>query len=85
MNSNQGRSGAAAPVTTPRRFLAGYLNEEELAAEFRRSIQTLRRWRRQRKGPPYVTDPGGEPLYPIDEGREWLRNNLVQPRVAKAS
>jgi hypothetical protein len=68
-----------------KRFLADYLSEAELAAEFEKSEKTLRRWRRQRRGPPYVQGPGGV-LYPIAEGRQWLRDNLIQPqRAAKAS
>jgi hypothetical protein len=69
-------------VVERERILAGYLGEEELAAEFQVSVQTLRRWRRQRTGPPF-TRVGAAVLYPVDLGRQWLRGN-VQPR-AKAS
>jgi hypothetical protein len=64
-----------------RRILEGYLDEDEAAAEFGKTKQTLRRWRRQRVGPPFVDSPLG-PLYPIAEGREYLRRNTVQPRSA---
>ena len=62
-----------------RRILEGYLDEDEAVEEFRKSEQTLRRWRRRRIGPPFVDGPLG-PLYPIEEGREWLRSQIVQPR-----
>ncbi len=65
-----------------KRFLAGYLTADEFAAEIKRTEQTLRRWRRKKRGPPYVEGPGGV-LYPLEEGREWLRSNLVQPQRAK--
>lgn len=63
-----------------RALLSGYLKEDEAAEEFERSVQTLRRWRRQRIGPPWADTPAGPPLYPIEGGREWLRNRTVFPR-----
>jgi hypothetical protein len=63
----------------PRRILEGYLDGDEAVEEFRKSEQTLRRWRRQRIGPPFVDGPLG-PLYPIAEGREWLRSQIIRPR-----
>jgi hypothetical protein len=60
------------------RFLDGYASEEEAAQEFNVTSQTMRRWRRLRKGPPWVMTPGGV-KYPIEEGRQWLRNNTFRP------
>jgi hypothetical protein len=55
------------------RILDGYVDEEELAQEFEVTVQTLRRWRRRKIGPPWVRGPGGV-IYPIAEGRQWLRD-----------
>jgi hypothetical protein len=65
------------------RILAGYVDEAAVAEEFDVSVQTVRRWRRQKIGPPFAKVGSGV-LYPVDLGREWLRNRLTQPR-AKAS
>jgi hypothetical protein len=69
------------PETT-KRILEGYLDEDEAVEEFGKTKQTLRRWRRRGVGPPYVNTPLG-PLYPIVEGRDYLRRNIVQPRVKR--
>jgi hypothetical protein len=72
-----------AETEKPRRILEGYLDEDEAAEEFDKSKQTLRSWRRKRIGPPWVDSPLG-PLYPIAEGRDYLRRNTVQPRIKTA-
>jgi hypothetical protein len=56
-----------------KRILDGYVDEDELAQEFAVTVQTLRRWRRRKQGPPWVKGPGGV-IYPIAEGRQWLRD-----------
>jgi hypothetical protein len=56
-----------------KRILDGYVDEEELAQEFEVTVQTLRRWRRRKIGPPWVRGPGGV-IYPVAEGRQWLRD-----------
>jgi hypothetical protein len=61
-------------------ILAGYIGEDELAREFGVSLKTARRWRRQKIGPPFAKVGSGV-LYPVDLGREWLRNRLIQPRA----
>jgi hypothetical protein len=68
---------------TTKRILDGYLTQDEAVEEFGKKKQTLRRWRRQRIGPPWVDSPLG-PLYPIAEGRDYLRRNLVQTRTKTA-
>jgi hypothetical protein len=65
-------------------ILDGYHDEDQASREFRRSKQTLRSWRRLRKGPPWVKGPFG-PLYPIAEGREWLRQNIIRARDKSAA
>jgi hypothetical protein len=56
-----------------KRILDDYVDEEELAQEFEVTVGTLRRWRRRKIGPPWVRGPGGV-IYPIAEGRQWLRD-----------
>jgi hypothetical protein len=68
---------------TERTLLSGYLDEDEAAREFRRTKQTLRRWRRQKIGPPWADTPAG-PFYPIADGQQWLRASHVQPRTKSA-
>ena len=58
------------------RILDGYVDEQDLAQEFEVTVQTVRRWRRRKQGPPWVKTPGGV-RYPIAESREWLRDNLI--------
>ena len=66
-----------------KRILEGYLDEDEAATEFGKTKQTLRSWRRKRIGPPWVDSPLGA-LYPIAEGRDYLRSNIIQPRTKTA-
>jgi hypothetical protein len=47
------------------------LTTAELAEELNRSPETLVRWRRTRKGPPYHRIQG-RVLYDVDEVSEWL-------------
>jgi transposase-like protein len=63
-------------------LLNGYVDEEDLAQEFGVTKQTVRRWRRQMRGPPWGLTPGGV-RYPIAEGREWLRDNLITSQRAR--
>jgi hypothetical protein len=57
---------------TPRTgILAGYLSEEELAAELDKHERTIKRWRKLGIGPPYV-ERGRDVEYPIEGTRDWL-------------
>jgi hypothetical protein len=54
-------------------LLAGYLTEQELAAQLGVTVRTLQRWRSHRIGPPPTTDiPGRSVLYRCDGFAEWL-------------
>ena len=64
--------------TAQRSLLSGFLSEDEFAKEVKRSPKTLGRWRRERKGPPWVETPFGV-QYPIEEGRDWLRSKIFRP------
>jgi hypothetical protein len=61
------------------KLLTGYLTEEELARELRRSARTIFRWRNARNGPPF-TLIGRKPMYRIESAREWLRAREVRIR-----
>jgi hypothetical protein len=50
----------------------GLLSEERLAAELGRSTATLRRWRRQGIGPPYISGVGRDIWYRIEAVEAWL-------------
>jgi hypothetical protein len=62
------------PNRTPQPgLLAGYLTEQELAAQLGVTVRTLQRWRTHKKGPPPTTDiPGRSVLYRCDGFAEWL-------------
>ncbi len=51
---------------------AGYLSEEEIAAQRGKSTRTLRAERQAGVGPPYVRD-GRSVLYPVEGFRAWLQ------------
>jgi hypothetical protein len=59
-------------------LLAGYLTEDEYAAQRRKTKRTLRAERQRGDGPPYVKD-GKSILYPIDGSRAWLKAMERQP------
>lgn len=83
-HQRQGDRGAHDDDTSflPRqRVLEEFATEEELAQEFKVTVQTLRRWRRRKVGPPWLRGPGGV-LYHIPGSQKWLQNNLVMPQRA---
>jgi hypothetical protein len=64
-------------------LLADFLTEDELEAELRKkthtgSKRTLRNWRTQRKGPPWVKT-GNTVLYPSSGFLDWLTSQIQQP------
>jgi Helix-turn-helix domain len=50
----------------------GLLSEERLAAELGRSTATLRRWRRQGIGPPFISGVGRDIWYRVETVEAWL-------------
>jgi hypothetical protein len=65
-------------INTANNILAGYRTEEEQAKLLRRTVRTLRTWRKQRTGPPW-TRAGKQYLYCDDWTAEWLRAGKQQP------
>jgi len=55
------------------KLLAAYCDEDELAEEVNHSVRTLRGWRRDGKGPPFVRI-GRRAFYRKDGVLEWLRS-----------
>jgi len=65
-------------------LLQDYLTEESLAGEIDVTVRTLRRWRKERKGPP-ITHVGRQVRYSIDGVRRWLAANEQQMPRARRS
>ena len=64
-----------------RGIIADLITEAELANQLGRSVRTLKRWRAQRIGPPYIR-LGREVRYRRDAVRSWLMaNEREQPRA----
>jgi hypothetical protein len=59
-------------------LLDGYTPEHEFAAELKVTTHTLRNWRRQKKGPPYVILPGRQVAYHNQGSKEWLEGRVVR-------
>jgi hypothetical protein len=56
-----------------------YFREGELAELLNRTTRTLRSWRQQRIGPPWLKPTKDLVLYPKKQFREWLEAETVQP------
>jgi hypothetical protein len=58
-----------------------FLTTEEVSERYRDqiSVRTLRNWRAQRVGPPYIKI-GKSVLYPLQGLEEWDKKNLVACR-----
>jgi hypothetical protein len=62
--------------------VAGYLTEGEAAAQLGVAARTLRLWRQQRQGPPFLR-LGQRILYRREAITEWLRSMESDRRGAK--
>jgi len=63
-------------------WLAGYRGESSVAIDLDVKVRTLRLWRQQRRGPPYIK-LGPTILYPEDGFRDWLKTlHVAGPAVA---
>jgi hypothetical protein len=60
------------------RLLSGFLTPEELAAEFRLKITTLKAWRRKRSGPAFTTI-GKKILYRRESVLAWVHARETPP------
>jgi len=66
-------------------LLRNYVTEETLAPELGVTIRTLRRWRRERRGPP-ITHIGRQVRYSIEGLHRWLAaNEQSMPRARRAA
>jgi hypothetical protein len=59
-------------------LLGDYLSEEKFAAELGVSVRTLRNWRQQRSGPPFVTI-GKKIVYGKGSLLAWVQTQERQP------
>lgn len=61
-----------------------FLTAEEVSERYRGevSVGTLRNWRAQRVGPPFIKI-GKAVLYPVQSLDEWDRKNLVMCRASR--
>lgn len=67
-----GDAGAATHI------LAGYTAEDQFGKQINKGLRTLRAWRQQRIGPPWIKI--GNAIFYSDAGaRAWLRSLEVQP------
>jgi hypothetical protein len=56
----------------------GGYTEAELAKELGKSLQTVGRMRKKRRGPPFWMN-GKTPIYPAALARAWVHSRIVQP------
>jgi hypothetical protein len=67
-------TGPSAPASNGiDTVLSDYVHEDVLALEMHLSPRTLRRWRKLRKGPPYLVI-SRQPYYRRDAVKAWLRS-----------
>jgi predicted DNA-binding transcriptional regulator AlpA len=59
-------------------LLNNILTTAELAHQLKRSPETLERWRRERRGPPYLRLAGKGVLYDKSAVEAWLQAQSVQ-------
>jgi hypothetical protein len=64
-------------------LLAGFISEEELAAELKCCERTLARWRKLQIGPPYAM-AGKVPIYNVELARAWLMAGGTNGGASKA-
>ncbi len=59
------------------KFLEGFVHIRIFAEEVGRSIRTVKRWTNQPDGLPFM-DLGRDKYIPVERGRSWMRNRIVQ-------
>jgi phage terminase Nu1 subunit (DNA packaging protein) len=60
-------------------ILEDYLDENELAAELKKSVRLLQQWRQRRIGPPWTRLGGQQVIYRKAAVTDWLRKLEQQP------
>jgi hypothetical protein len=68
-------------VTDAVNIFDGYLREDEAKEALRKTRRTLRLWRQQRYGPPWVKIGRDVILYPRQGLLDWLKAHEVQPII----
>jgi hypothetical protein len=58
--------------------LEGFIPDEDFAAAGKISPRTLRRYRNQPDGMPFL-EWGGRVYIPVEAAREWIRNRIRHP------
>jgi predicted DNA-binding transcriptional regulator AlpA len=53
------------------------LDTYEVAARLKKTPRTIKRWRAEKTGPPYVKTPSGAVLYPEDQLEKWIQDWMV--------
>ena len=60
------------------------ITEKEVSKLLSISLQSLRNWRCQRKGPPYIKI-GRSVRYPIEDLRKYLESRKIEPEAEPIS
>ena len=66
-------------------LLAGYIHENDVVTVTGRTRRTLRLWRQQRIGPPWVKMGRDVILYPKQGFLDWLKANEVRTHTGRAA
>jgi hypothetical protein len=78
-DEDQSGNGKAAREAQANTVLASeYDDEATTAADLKVTPRTLRKWRRQGKGPPYI-EVARAFYYPRREREAWLKSLIVRP------
>jgi hypothetical protein len=59
-------------------LLADYQSDKKTAKDLNKSERTLKRWRDERRGPPWMK-VGRDIFYHIPGTRDWLAAGLIKP------
>ena len=59
-----------------------HLTEKELAARLNIEVQTVRKWRREKRGPAYIKGEGqrGTVRYAVADVEAWEQARRVEPK-----
>ena len=69
-------------VATP--ILDNYLTDEQLAKSYKKSVRTIKRWRREGKAPPSFRH-GNEELTHVEDAAAYLEAKREEARAANGA